>query len=323
MKTMEINTPICFVGKGFETYATLQPEDILTILEGIKTEKWKSDIEALRKVRKLSLDHYKMRKTRLPWFIGSTFEENRRRKEHFKAAYFFTLDIDFPKVTEERLREYKQRLSDLAEVWFAYISPSGQGLKVGFVFEQPCTQIGAYKANYLAKAKEVAEYLQVEEFMDFKTHDVTRVHFVSSDTNMYLNPNPKRVAITYNDPEEQPTNTIDLAMEPKKTNIPYQEILETLGGRPKKEQKMTYVPPAILTMEATIFEAIMAMGWEIQTVKDLNYGRQYLIKDVGNSSVMNLFFGKAGFKALPVPSKGSHKEFAEACCLVIERAIDQ
>ena len=112
--------------------------DITTILEQIRSGKYKSRILALREMlRQGKIDEYNDAKRSLPAFTPSGLFEGGRKMEYLKE-YSGLIILDIDKLTQEQLCAARSRVEEIPYTHACFISPSGNGLKILVkVFSRP------------------------------------------------------------------------------------------------------------------------------------------------------------------------------------------
>jgi hypothetical protein len=162
----------------------VEHKTIPTILEEIKTGKYKPGIIYLRKsLAEKKEEAYNKAKKSLPAFTPSgKFIGGRKLEFLTEYSKFIILDID--KLSATDLQNAKH-LANQSEFTFAsFVSPSGNGLKI-------LVKINSDKANhkeaFLLVQAHYESILKLE--IDKSGKDVTRLCFYSWDENLYLNEN--------------------------------------------------------------------------------------------------------------------------------------
>ena len=164
----------------------VEHKSIATILEEIKTGKYKPGIIYLRKsLAENKTEAYNKAKKSLPAFTPSGKFVGGRKLE-FLADYSNCIILDIDKLSAADLQNAKH-LANQSEFTFAsFISPSGNGLKI-------LVKINSDKANhkeaFLLVQAHYENILKLE--IDKSGKDVTRLCFYSWDENLYLNENSK------------------------------------------------------------------------------------------------------------------------------------
>jgi len=161
----------------------VEQKSIETILEEIKTGKYKHAIVYLRKsFSENKIEAYEKAKKSLPAFTPSgKFAEG--RKMEFLTAYSKYLILDIDKLTPEELQNAKH-LTNQDEFTFAsFVSPTGNGLKILVKIDTLKTD---HKETFLKVQAYYEDLLKLQ--IDKSGKDITRLCFYSSDENLYHNP---------------------------------------------------------------------------------------------------------------------------------------
>jgi hypothetical protein len=155
--------------------------EIQKVLEAIKTEYWKKEIDEIRyHINNGDTEQAKSIKQNLPAItISATFKEGGRSKEYIET-YTNLLHLDYDYI--DNLQELKAKIVDIPYTYAAFISPSGKGLKV-LVKSDGSLNTHEYAFNTLKKYYDGI----VGVASDSAVKDFTRICFVSSDSNLYLN----------------------------------------------------------------------------------------------------------------------------------------
>ena len=162
----------------------VEHKSIPTILEEIKTGKYKPGIVYLRKsLAENKTEAYNKAKKSLPAFTPSGKFVGGRKLE-FLADYSSCIILDIDKLSKTDLQNAKH-LANQSEFTFAsFISPSGNGLKI-------LVKVNSEKANhkeaFLLVQAHYEGILKLE--IDKSGKDITRLCFYSWDENLYLNEN--------------------------------------------------------------------------------------------------------------------------------------
>lgn len=180
----------------------VEHKTISTILEEIKTGKYKPGIVYLRKsLAENKTEAYNKAKKSLPAFTPSGKFVGGRKLE-FLAEYSNCIILDIDKLSAADLQNAKH-LANQSEFTFAsFISPSGNGLKI-------LVKINSDKANhkeaFLLVQAHYESILKLE--IDKSGKDLTRLCFYSYDENLYYNENAKIFSVT--EQEEEPKANIE------------------------------------------------------------------------------------------------------------------
>ncbi|MCC9168127.1 VapE domain-containing protein [Pontibacter harenae] len=161
---------------------TTENKPLAAVLHSIQRGDYRKEVDQVRSFRQNGqTEAYEQAKKSLPGFTPSGIFEGGRRMEHLQS-YSGTVVLDFDKLTDEELARAKQASCESPYTYAAFTSPSGNGLKV------------LVRVTSLAEAHKQA-YKQVKEHyvcllglkVDESGSDVTRLCFVSFDSDLYLN----------------------------------------------------------------------------------------------------------------------------------------
>ena len=162
----------------------VQNQKIIEVLHDIRTGKYINVITYLRKsLADNKMEAYERAKKSLPAFTPSaTFKGG--RKPEYLTAYNPLLVLDIDKLTPEQLSNAKTWAKDNPNTFSCFTSPSGNGLKI-------LVKVNSAKENhkeaFLILQKYYEDLLQFP--IDKSGKDITRLCFVSYDTDLYLNEN--------------------------------------------------------------------------------------------------------------------------------------
>lgn len=162
----------------------VQNQKIIEVLQDIKTGKYKNVITYLRKsLAESKMEAYERAKKSLPAFTPSACFKGGRKLE-FITAYTQMVVLDIDKLSKEQLTNAKALASQSPYTFASFTSPSGNGLKI---FVKVNSSQENHKDAFLALQKYYEELLALP--IDKSGKDVTRLCFVSYDTDLYLNEN--------------------------------------------------------------------------------------------------------------------------------------
>jgi hypothetical protein len=162
----------------------VEHKTIATILEEIRTGKYKPGIVYLRKsLAEKKEEAYNKAKKSLPAFTPSGKFIGGRKLE-FLADYSSCIILDIDKLTASELQNAKNLAAQSEFTYACFISPSGNGLKILIKIDTPKTE---HKETFLKVQAHYEDILKLE--IDKSGKDVTRLCFYSWDENLYLNEN--------------------------------------------------------------------------------------------------------------------------------------
>jgi len=157
---------------------------IVEVLSDIKTGKYINVITYLRKsLAESKMEAYERAKKSLPAFTPSASFKSGRKLE-FITAYTQMIVLDIDKLSKEQLTNAKALAKETPYTFASFVSPSGNGLKI---FVRVNSAQENHKEAFWALQKFYEEFLSLP--IDKSGKDVTRLCFVSYDTDLYLNEN--------------------------------------------------------------------------------------------------------------------------------------
>ena len=155
-------------------------KNLTEILESIQNGTYMYQIEKLRNLKNNGEEENASKlKQSLPAFtVSSTFTS--KRKLEFVQDYNGILHLDYDKVDD--VSKYKEQVKDIPYTLAAFVSPSGDGLKV---FVKTSSSLEQHKDTFESLRSYYDSVLGVES--DKSVKDVTRLCFVSYDEELYYN----------------------------------------------------------------------------------------------------------------------------------------
>ncbi len=284
----------------------VEHKTIPTILEEIKTGKYKPGIIYLRKsLAEKKEEAYNKAKKSLPAFTPSgKFVGGRKLEFLTEYSNFIILDID--KLSAADLQNAKH-LANQSEFTFAsFISPSGNGLKILVKIDTPKAE---HKETFLKVQAYYESILKLE--IDKSGKDLTRLCFYSWDENLYLNENAKTF-VTENSDEEIQT-VIPSAVEgtQSKPLLDYDAIYtHCVNFTEKKVQyvngsRNVFVYQLACNLNRKGISLQQALGY---VLSDFGYDEKEVIQAV-NSAYGNLNeFGMNEFKPKQIKPKTNNQQ---------------
>jgi|GEM_PF-151693 len=328
----------------------LHPVTLDDIFHRIRDEKsLAEDILRLRRVRQMDESAYKRLKVRLPFFCCGIFRDGLRRTGHFLAIHTFVLDLDKVSSDTTELAATRLRLTETDErIALAFASPGGDGLKLLFRLDRPCTDTKRFSDFYKAFSFEFAARHNLQQFIDTRTSDATRVCFLSHDPQAFINPMSDAVDWESYLPEHtQPElaglfpsarpaqNEVSLpedlpyteAEHPNRSHQirpdVYADILGKLKTRakPNPVQREVFVPGALDLALPSLLSALEQQGILLLESRPIQYGRQLVLLCQQDKAELNLFYGKRGFSVVKVPRRINNESLADLCVHIVEQTL--
>lgn len=166
-------------------------KEIVEVISDIKTGKYKNVITYLRKsLADNKMEAYERAKKSLPAFTPSACFKGGRKQE-FITAYTQIVVLDIDKISPEQLAQSKKLLSQNEYAFAMFTSPSGNGLKI---LVKVNSEQENHKEAFLKLQKYFEDLLNLP--IDKSGKDITRLCFVSYDTDLFLNENASIFPVT-------------------------------------------------------------------------------------------------------------------------------
>lgn len=307
-----------------ETLQRVTVEEIFALISGQKPSSLAQEVARLQKLRNIDKTAYRTLKTRLPYLVGSVFNDDCRRAENIAAVNFIVLDID-------HLTDFDGQIPASIKadntVLMAFVSPSGEGIKVLFKLSEPLTSAIGFQVAYRDFAEKFGVKVGLTGFIDLKTSDVSRACFLSHDANVYYN--PAAVGVTLNvvadifDANEDINGSEDKGMvvlEDKNivktkgviNETAYKAILKEMNPHtPTRVEKDIFIPQEIATLYVEIEKLCQQVGLELLEQKPIQYGVKVMVKQGYRKAEVNVFYGKKGYSVVISPKTGTDKALNE------------
>ena len=292
----------------------------------------KYTVDKLRKVKSIDKTSFGFLKRKLPYFIGAEFKDNFRCSENFCKVAYLIIDID-AFGDENKITVLKQTICKDARVKLAFISPSGNGLKVVFKLSNPIASLKEYSNFYQLFSRSFAQQYALENYVDFSTSDATRICFLSYDENVYYNNNSTNLEIDLYEnamfpfiDEVQDVGIIgnNETIKPGKpviSNQTYADILKTLKPKTLKKQKKYIVPAPLKELKEVVPLNFRKHQINVISIDEINYGLKLKIGDASLFTIINIYYGKKGFTVVKNQGQNSVQQLADASVLIIENLI--
>lgn len=170
--------------KDISFYANVQDKkpqtaNILQVLEGIKNGEHKAEITAYRDALLLGLDNASEMKRALPGVTFAGAFSNNGRKAGNLITFSGVICIDYDHV--DNVAQLKAEAAKIPHTLAAFISPSGDGLKVLVAVD--CVP-EAYKGCFNALVDSLYNF----EGLDKQASDISRLCFLTDDPEIFINP---------------------------------------------------------------------------------------------------------------------------------------
>jgi hypothetical protein len=323
--------------------ATLQPASLEALFHRLRDDAdLREDTARLRRVRQLDQSAYTRLKTRMPFFCCGRFRQGIRRSEHFEQIEAWVLDVDHYSGDESAMIALAARLQADDRVALLFRSPGGDGIKLLFRLNTPCTDTKQFSDAYKAFAFSFGEQYGLGKHIDFRTSDVTRVCFLAHDPFACMNPMAELVDWQAMLPEQTQPVLADLfgtrlaaqaqqgAEEPQKPGRShaihpdtYADILRKLQtkARPNPLTRQVFVPQAVALALPVVQAALETHGIAVAEVRDIQYGKQLALRCGVDTAACNLFYGKRGFSVVQVLRRNANEHLGQLVVHIAEQAI--
>ena len=328
-----------------DTATALQPATLEAIYHRVRDDAaLRDDTVRLRRVKQLDASAFARLKTRLPYFCCGQFRGGVRRGEHFERIEAWVLDVDHYSGDETVLTELAVRLRADERIALLFRSPGGDGLKVVFRLQEPCTDTKQFTDAYKAFAFAFGERYGLGKYLDFRTSDVTRICFLAHDPHAHVNPLAEPINWRALLPEQTQPTLADLfagaakaplsesdaeavAEKPGKSHAihpdTYTDILRKLQvrARPNPLKRDVFVPEALGLALPAVQAALEAQGIQVTEVRDIHFGKQLALTCGNDTAEINLYYGKRGFSVVQVPKRNTNESLGGLAAFVTEQAI--
>ena len=118
---------------------------------------------------------YQSVKTELPYVVCGTFYPNFRKGENFASIDSFIVDIDNVSASGFDFAELRKMVESDERVSLSFVSPGEDGLKLLFHLSEKCFDKKEFSLFYKSFARSFSAQYGLEDIVDFKTCDVTRL----------------------------------------------------------------------------------------------------------------------------------------------------
>ncbi len=166
--------------KNFKT--KLEDNSIFNILQDIKNGKYESEINSIRYAMQSGKEKQadELKSELLAFTTSGTFDK--QRKTEFLKTYSKIINLDFDHIPIEELNNLVAKINDCEFTLASFISPRGEGIKV-FI------KINSNAEKHAIAYNQVANFYKRLTGFDFdpKCKDITRLCFVSYDSNTFIN----------------------------------------------------------------------------------------------------------------------------------------
>jgi len=274
----------------------------------------------LRSILKYSKERYRTMKTGLPFFSCSVFDPPIRGINNFKYASGLIIDIDgdLP-ISQDLISKLKADL----RIVMGYVSPSNMGIKLLFLFDQPIQNAQQYTSVYKYFSHEFATTYHLDDKIDTKNCDVSRISFICHDANAWYNADS--IVIDWQSMAQSSLDTLLPApSQEKQDNLSpsvYKQILLKLNTKPRIAKAESPLHKDIEEVLPEIKIELQGYQINIKEVEAIQYGAKIRIYRDNDQGEINVYTGRQGYKALSSPRKGTNPELNELAKHIIEGVL--
>ncbi len=295
------------ITSGQEVLVECTLENIFQSITGRIPSSLESDTIRLRKLMAIDKAGYRKAKTKLPYIVGSVFNQGHRRLDSFISAHYFILDIDHLQLQDGKI---PANIVANPMVAMAFVSPSGEGIKVLCQLDSPITDPKLFSALYKQFASEFADKVGLAGSLDLRTHDASRACFLAFDPGAYFNPNPTTInSKSLNEQNMTNSQTAPISMDDTDqtaiNEVAYKAILKEISpNAPVRRAKEVYVPQSLLDFMDMVPKLCKTVNLEIYQIDKIQYGIKVCAKQGYRLAELNIFYGKRGFSVIKSPKTG-------------------
>lgn len=298
-----------------------------------------AQIRQLRIVRQLDNKQYATLKRQLPYIVCAIFNPTNRKTDCFAYTEYFLIDIDHIEEKEMSIAALRAKLQNDQRVMMCFVSPSQDGLKIMFHLKERCYDAGIYSLFYKLFAQKFASEYSLEQVVDFRTSDVARACFISTDPEIYYNPSAEVVDLNayvntdnvsemfLQKKELERANTVAFeSIRAEKNPVDDQALahikaLLNPGLKQVLQKSEAYVPPQLEEIMDGLKTYIEQANVTVKEISKIQYGKKIQMQAGFKQAEINLFFGKRGFSVVQSPRRGTHAELNQLMADLITQYV--
>lgn len=299
-------------------------------------------LRQLRIVRQINPAQYANLKRQLPYFVCAIFNPPFRKTENFAYTEYFIIDIDHLSDKDVDIQSLRSRLIADSRVLLCFLSPSGDGIKVMMRLNEKCYDAAVYKVFYRLFAERFSSQYSLQQVIDTKTCDVTRACFISTDSDIYYNPQCDTVCLkdyintetdicqalelkkrTEKQVQEQAVNKTEYKSHTDIDKETMDAIRRTLNPNAhiSRQKQPAYVPKELDDIMSDITLFIQDKGVTLTEIININYCKKLRFQLGRKHAEINLFYGKRGFSVVQSPRTGTDAEMNQLMADIVESFI--
>lgn len=274
----------------------------------------------LRSVLRYSKDRYRNLKTNLPFFCASHFDPPFRKMQNFVRAVGLTIDVDQNhKIEDEQINKLKQD----SRIALGYISPSGTGIKLLVLFDEPLENIDTYSAVYKRFSAEFAAQYHLMDKLDQRNSDVSRISFLCNDEGAWMRSDFTPVIWRdYNDPNIEPLMSRPTGKnENNISEHTYQLILEKLGSRPRPARNIIPMMPEIERVMDEISQALASYQIKLEEVEAIQYGAKLILSADKDRAEINIYYGEKGYSTVVTAKRNTNVKLGQVAMHIVDSVL--
>lgn len=316
------------------------------IVQAIKSPKpeIETQINRLRIVREIDNKMYSQLKRKLPYIVCGIFNPAFRKKENLAYIEYFIVDIDHISDKNLDIAQLRHTLQNDQRVLTAFVSPSGDGMKLMFRLSEKCYDPNIFSVFYKEFARQFSTQYRLNQVVDTATSDVSRACFISIDPDIYYQPNATPVDVSaYNIDINNTISLFDtihsqrqeekaLKKEQQKQhsaeaqNLPddiVAQIRQRLNPTKTKQtaDKNVYVPGLLQEISQPLATYLADFDISVTEIIKIQYGLKFRMAVGLRQAEINIFHGKKGFSVVISPRQGTDNELNELTQQVITQFI--
>ena len=277
----------------------------------------------LRSVLRYSKDRYRTMKTNLPFFSMSLFDPPYRGKNNFMCANGLILDIDLDTAVPAELIG---KLKSDPRIAVGYVSPSRQGIKLIFVFDEPLKNSNTYAYVYKRFSATIALEYHLMDKLDQQNCDVSRISFLCNDPEAWYQKDYLPLIWKDYAEEEARQDTENNSDEKAANNLPdhtYKMIMERLGSKPKQIKAAIPINEHINRYLEQINKELQSYMITIKKAEPLPYGIKLHLESKKDEGEVNIYHGKKGFSVVVSARKNTNVHLSKAAQAIIEAVLTE
>lgn len=267
-----------------------------------------NETSRLRRIAQIDPKTFKTMKLTLPYFIPATFKDNCRHSDNFIEIKGLVIDFDDCLKTPAQSQQLISQITQQPDVFLAFVSPNGRGIKVVFSLAAPLNDLHLFKRFYLDYARDFAERVRLLGTLDTRTSDATRVCFLIHDANVYYNASAvtlnwqlwaeKNTSATVEHEAEFLPTASEMTKMPLTPEIHRELVLKVNPKAPVKPKIEPHVPLLLKEVEEPIRKLLKKNGITVLEIRHIHYGLKIYCKVPPQLAEVNVFYGKRGFSVV-------------------------